>query len=282
MVYGLADVVRLTQMMNQSQAPEQQKRIEQDKLNALLGWCEVTRCRRAALLQYFGEDHSGDCGNCDVCLTPPVTWDGTESAQKMLSCVYRTGQRFGAGHVIDVLRGAATDKILRLRHDRLSTYAIGADHSAVWWRSVARQLIVQGFLYVDHERYGGLRLTDSSRALLRGDVILRLREDVDTPRLRKKSGVKTAIAAADVSLWDELRELRLQLAGDQGVPPYVVFHDATLMEMVRLRPSSAEELLCISGIGQTKLERYGEVFLDLIEVHRKALASPRGNGEPVC
>ena len=282
MVYGLADVVRLTQMMNQSQAPEQQKRIEQDKLNALLGWCEVTRCRRAALLQYFGEDHSGDCGNCDVCLTPPVTWDGTESAQKMLSCVYRTGQRFGAGHVIDVLRGAATDKILRLRHDRLSTYAIGADHSAVWWRSVARQLIVQGFLYVDHERYGGLRLTDSSRALLRGDVILRLREDVDTPRLRKKSGVKTAIAAADVSLWDELRELRLQLAGDQGVPPYVVFHDATLMEMVRLRPSSAEELLCISGIGQTKLERYGEVFLDLIEVHRKALASPRGNREPVC
>ncbi|MCZ6855683.1 MAG: DNA helicase RecQ [Gammaproteobacteria bacterium] len=282
MVYGLSDVVRLTQMMNQSQAPEQIKRIEQDKLNALLGWCEVTRCRRAALLQYFGEDYEGSCGNCDVCLTPPVTWDGTESAQKMLSCVYRTGQRFGAGHVIDVLRGAATDKIRRLGHDRLSTYAIGAEHSAVWWRSVARQLIVQGFLYVDHERYGGLRLTDSSRALLRGDLTLRLREDVDKPRLRKKSRVKTEIAAADIALWDELRELRLQLADEQGVPPYVVFHDATLMEMVRLRPSSAEELLCISGVGQAKLERYGGLFIDRIEVHRNLLASPQGNGEPVC
>ena len=221
----------------------------------------------AALLGYFGEGYPGDCGNCDVCLVPPVTWDGTESARKFLSCVYRTGQRFGAGHVIDVLRGAATDKIKRLRHDRLSTYAIGGDHSAVWWRSVARQLIVQGFLYVDHERYGGLRLTDSSHDLLRGDMTLLLREDVDKPKLRKKDSTKTGIAASDVSLWESLRELRKQLADEQGVPPFVVFHDATLMEMVRLRPSSNEELLSVSGVGQTKLERYGERFMDLVKSH---------------
>lgn len=277
MVYGLQDVVRLTQMMNQSQAEEQQKRIEQDKLNALLGWCEVTRCRRAALLAYFGEDYHRDCGNCDVCLTPPVTWDGTESAQKLLSCVYRTGQRFGAGHVIDVLRGASTDKIKRLRHDRLSTFAIGADHSAVWWRSVARQLIVQGFLYVDHERYGGLRLTDRSRGLLRGDMTLLLREDIDKPKLRKKDPAKTGIAASDVALWDALRARRKQLADEQGVPPYLVFHDATLMEMVRLRPSSSEELLSVSGVGQTKLERYGELFIDLIGTYPVA-TSPGETG----
>ncbi|MCZ6618100.1 MAG: DNA helicase RecQ [Gammaproteobacteria bacterium] len=264
MVYGLQDVVRLTQMMNQSQAPEQHKRIEQEKLNALLGWCEVTRCRRAALLGYFGEEYPGTCGNCDVCLTPPITWDGTESAQKLLSCVYRTGQRFGAGHVIDVLRGAKTDRIQRLRHESLSTYAIGSDHSALWWRSVARQLIVQGFLFVDHERYGGLRLTASSRALLRGDLTLLLREDVDKPRLRRKPQAKTGITASDTALWEVLREQRTQLADEQGVPPYMIFHDATLMEMVRLRPSSREELLSVSGVGQNKLERYGDLFIDLV------------------
>jgi ATP-dependent DNA helicase RecQ len=270
MIYGLQDVVRMSQMLAQSQADERQKRIEQEKLQALLGWCEITRCRRAALLAYFGEDYPEPCGNCDVCLNPPRTWDGTEAGQKVLSCVYRTGQRFGTGHVIDVLRGAETEKIRQYGHERLSTYGIGNDLPVDRWRSVIRQLLVQGYLIADPERFGALRLTPQSRLLLRGEVALELREEPDKPQ-RRKAERESAIATGDTALWEALRARRKTLAEEQGVPPYVIFHDATLMEMARLRPTSTDQLLSISGVGAAKLERYGAFFLEVIRAHCSAL-----------
>ncbi len=266
MIYGLQDVVRLSQMVGQSQADERHKRLEQEKLHALLGWCEITRCRREALLAYFGETAAGACGNCDVCLNPPHTWNGTEAAQKVLSCVYRTGQRFGAGHVIDVLRGAVTGKIQQHGHEQQSTFGIGKDVPVARWRSIIRQLMVQGYLYADPERFGALRLTPESRALLRGEVALMLREEADKP-LRRKAERSGAVSEGDALLWDALRERRKSLAEEQGVPPYVIFHDATLMEMVRLRPNSAHAMLSVSGVGAAKLERYGAFFLEVIRAH---------------
>ena len=266
MVYGLQDVVRLRQMVDQSEAGEVYKRIERAKLDALLGWCEVTSCRRQALLRHFGDDLAKDCGNCDLCLTPPQTWDGTEEAQKLLSCVYRTGQRFGAGHVIDVLRGKDTAKVRQHRHERLSTFGIGADLSEAQWRSIFRQLLVQGQLRSEAERYGALRLTAKSRPLLRGDERISLRRDATAKRQRKaapKPGQE--VAPQDQGLWEELRELRRRLAEEAGVPPYVIFHDATLKEMLRRRPSSAEDLLTLHGVGQTKLSRYGAAFLQVLQ-----------------
>ena len=266
MVYGLQDVVRLRQMVDQSEAGEEHKRIERAKLDALLGWCEVNSCRRQALLRHFGDDLANDCGNCDLCLTPPQTWDGTEEAQKLLSCVYRTGQRFGAGHVIDVLRGKDTAKVRQHRHERLSTFGIGADLSEAQWRSILRQLLVQGQLRSEAERYGALRLTAKSRPLLRGDERISLRRDATVKRQRKaapKPGQE--VAPQDQGLWEELRELRRRLAEEAGVPPYVIFHDATLKEMLRRRPSSAEDLLTLHGVGQTKLNRYGAAFLQVLQ-----------------
>ena len=277
MVYGLQDVVRMRMMLDQSEAEEDHKRIERMKLDALLGWCEVTACRRRALLEYFGDGLADDCGNCDICLTPPKTWDGTVEAQKLLSCVYRTGQRFGAAHVIDVLRGRDTEKVRRFRHERLSTFGIGEDHSMVQWRSILRQLMVQGHLRSDAERYGALRLTPRSRPLLRGEERIRLREDASVKRASKAA--KTAktpqvpsyeVPAQDEPLWEALRELRLSLCREDGVPPYVIFHDSTLREMVRLRPSSPEELLAVQGVGETKLERYGEAFLQVLRKHEES------------
>jgi ATP-dependent DNA helicase RecQ len=269
MIYGLQDVVRLSQMMAQSQAEERHKRIEQEKLHALLGWCEVTRCRRAALLGYFGEAHPGACGNCDVCLEAPRTWDGTEAARKLLSCVYRIGQRFGAGQVIDVLRGADTEKVRQHGHQRLSTFGIGAELSVAEWRSVVRQLIVQDFLYADPDRFGALRLTASSRTLLRGEVSLELREESGRGRDDRRAARRreAPVASADAGLWEALRARRRSLAESQGVPPYVIFHDATLAEMAERRPRNADDLLAISGVGVAKLERYGSVFLEVIREH---------------
>jgi ATP-dependent DNA helicase RecQ len=275
MIYGLQDVVRLSQMASQSQAEDQHKRVEQEKLHALLGWCEVTRCRRAALLGYFGETYPGECGNCDVCLAPPVTWDGTTAGQMLLSCVYRTGQRFGAGHVIDVLRGSDTPKVRQHCHERVSTFGIGADLSVARWRSVARQLMVQGFLVADAERFGALRLTSRSREILRGEVTLQLREEArQTPR-RSTAGTagsvsepaSDVVSEADHTLWEALRARRKALADEQGVPPFVIFHDSTLKDMIRLRPDSAETLLEVSGVGAAKLERYGAYFLEVIRSH---------------
>ena len=270
MVYGLQDVVRLRQMVDQSEAGEEHKRIERAKLDALLGWCEVTTCRRRALLEHFGDGLAEDCGNCDICLTPPQTWDGTEEAQKLLSCVYRTGQYFGAGHVIDVLRGKDTAKVQQRRHQNLSTFGIGADRSEVQWRSVLRQLLVQGHLHADAERYGALRLTAKSRPLLKGAERIRLRQDAAAKPPRKTTPKPAQdVAPENQGLWDKLRDLRRRLAEEAGVPPYVIFHDATLQEMVRLRPSSAEELLTLHGVGQTKLDRYGSAFLKALRVHEE-------------
>ncbi len=268
MVYGLQDVVRMSQMLSESQADEQHKRVENEKLNALLGWCEVTACRRAALLQYFGDTLNTQCSGCDVCDLPPHTWDALEAAQKFLSCVVRTGQRFGAGHVIDVLRGAQKDRIARLQHDSLPTFGIGQDFSEAQWRSVARQLIAQGFLFADAARHGGLRLTEHARPLLRGELDLRLRVDPASKNTtgksrssRTRSEPAIELSELDALMFEELRATRKRLADEQGVPPYVIFHDATLREMAQLRPANENELLGINGVGQTKLERFGTAFL---------------------
>ena len=264
MIYGLQDVVRLSRMAGESLADDAHKRIEQAKLNALLGWCEVTTCRRRHLLAYFGETLPEDCGNCDVCLRPPVTWDGTQAGQKALSCVYRTGQRFGAGHVVDVLRGQHTDKVRRFGHDRLSTFGIGADIKDEQWRSIFRQLVVRGYLEVDHARFGALRLTPASRALLRGDTALTLREDASKPKRKRAAKAEIVLELEEEDLYAALKALRRKLAEANGVPPYVVFHDATLMQMVRERPATQAQLLDLSGVGEAKMQKYGDAFLEAI------------------
>ena len=270
MIYGLQDVVRLGQMVEQSEANEQFKRLERTKLDALLGWCEATTCRRAALLSYFGEEPPAQCGNCDICLSPPDTFDGTVAAQKLMSCVVRTGQRFGAAHVIDVLLGKETAKARQHRHDGLSTFGIGKDLGERQWRSVLRQLIVGGFVRSDAERFGALMLTPAARPLLRGETKLTLREDA--VGLAKREPVKARdndvdVSPDDESLWQALRVCRTELAKNADVPPYVVFHDATLKEFARLRPMSLAAMLEVHGVGGTKLERYGQAFLDIIESH---------------
>ena len=270
MIYGLQDVVRLGQMVEQSEANEQFKRLERAKLDALLGWCEATTCRRAALLSHFGEEPPAECGNCDICLSPPETFDGTVAAQKLMSCVVRTGQRFGAAHVIDVLLGKETAKARQYRHDGLSTFGIGKDLGARQWRSVLRQLVVGGFVRSDAARFGALMLTPAARPLLRGETKLTLREDA--VGLAKRPPVKARnddfnVSPSDESLWQALRVCRTELAKKADVRPYMIFHDATLKEFARLRPTSLAAMLEIHGVGNAKLERYGQTFLDLIESH---------------
>jgi ATP-dependent DNA helicase RecQ len=264
MVYGLQDVVQLRALVEASQAHEDHKRREVRKLDALLGWCEVTECRRRPLLAYFGEQRAEDCGNCDNCLAPPATFDGTEAARKLLSAIYRTGQMFGAAHVIDVLLGNATEKALRHRHERLSVFGIGADLAVPAWRSLLRQLIVRGFVQVDHSRFGALGLTDASRPLLRGEATLRVREDAKSAPRRKARAGTVEIKSEDEALWEALRDCRKRLAAEHDVPPYVIFHDATLKQMLLERPADREALLAIAGVGQAKLERYGEQFLAVL------------------
>ena len=265
MIYGLQDVVRLRQMVDDSDADEERKRHDRQKLDALLGWCEVTDCRRRPLLAYFGDELPAACGNCDNCLAPPATWDGTEAARKLLSAVYRTGQRFGAAHVVDVLLGKDTDKIRQHGHDRLSVHGIGTELGAPAWRSVVRQLIVQGFLRADQRRYGALVLTGNSRPLLKGEIELRLREDrkLRTEK-RKRRDTAAALAPADQSLFEALRKRRREIAERLDLPPYVIFHDATLKAMAEHRPQTGAELLEINGVGEAKLERYGSAFLEVI------------------
>src|SRR5690606_28101537 len=255
-----------------SPADEEHKRRERHKLDALLGWCEITSCRRRPLLEYFGEDAPQSCGNCDNCLGPPVTWDGTEAARKLLSAVYRTGQRFGAAHVVDVLLGNATEKVAQHRHEKLSVFGIGTELSSNGWRSVIRQLVVLGLLRSDPDRYGGLVLTEKSRPLLRGETTLRLREDRKEAAPRKKSSSLEQVAPEDEPLWEALRDCRRRIAVEQGVPPYVIFHDVTLREIATTRPTSLDALLEIGGVGRAKLDRYGERFLDVVRAHWVASA----------
>jgi ATP-dependent DNA helicase RecQ len=279
MVYGLQDVVTLRKLVEESEADELHKRVERHKLEAMLGFCEATSCRRQVLLRYFGEELPKPCGNCDTCLVPPETWDATEAARKALSCVYRTHQRFGSRHVIDVLLGKPGERIQRLGHDHLSTFGLGKDLSEPQWLSLFRQLVTLGYLAVDYEAHGALKLTDACRPVLRGEAQLKLRRDPDQPTARERRGAAKAApdraALANTSLahpanhrlWEALRALRKRLAADQGVPPYVIFHDSVLMDMVQLRPQSLAELGRLSGIGAAKLERYGAEFLAEIREH---------------
>jgi len=271
MVYGLQDVVRLQQMAKGSDGSEQFKRAERHKLDAMLGLCEVTSCRRKVLLRYFADDAPNQCGNCDNCQMPPETWDATEAAQKVLSCVYRTGQRFGLVHVMDVLQGKENEKVLQHGHEKLSTFGIGSDTHEAQWRSVIRQLVVRGFLRVDLEGYSALQLTDLCRPVLKGEQELHLRkEEVKAPSLKgskagsKKSAGKVQIAPEDQELWEELRECRKYLSEEHNVPPYVIFHDATLKEMLDVMPMSGSELLTLTGVGDSKLEKYGADFIEII------------------
>ncbi|MCF6211681.1 MAG: DNA helicase RecQ [Gammaproteobacteria bacterium] len=266
MAYGLQDIITLRQMVLGGEGAEQYKRIASNKLDAMLGLCELIACRRQALLGYFGETLAEPCGNCDNCRTPPETWDGTETAQKALSCVYRSGQRFGVAYLVDVLLGKADERIQRNGHDRISTFGIGEGLSGPEWRGVFRQLLAQGYLQTDLDGYGTLRLTEKCRPVLRGETTVQLR------RQRKPEKVKKPRAAAavdldplDQPLYEALRERRTALAQEQGVPPYVIFHDSTLREMAALRPQNLRELHTVSGIGEQKLERYGEIFLAVIQ-----------------
>ena len=272
MVYGLQDVIMLRQMMDGSQGNEKFKRVERAKLDAMLGLCEITTCRRQALLHYFGDNGPAFCGNCDACLMPVPTWDGTEAARKALSCVYRTGQRFGVNYLIDVLLGAESDKIFQNNHHYISTYGIGKELDGNAWRSVFRQLVARGYLSVDHATYGGLHLSEKSRPLLKGEESIALRIDVQEAIVKpdKKSRSKQVIADVDKALWESLRQCRKDLADQHDVPPYVIFHDASLMDMVHYRPLTEQQFLTISGVGQSKLEKYGTSFLQVIREHESA------------
>jgi ATP-dependent DNA helicase RecQ len=268
MVYGLQDVVRLQQMAQGSDGSEQHKRAERHKLDAMLGLCEVTSCRRKVLLSYFADEAPNQCGNCDNCQLPPETWDATEAAQKVLSCIYRTGQRFGVVHVMDVLQGKENEKVLHHGHQQLSTFGIGSDIDEAQWRSVIRQLVVRGLLRVDLEGFSALQLTDICRPVLKGEQSLHLRkEDIKAPSTKKggsKASRKTQIRPEDQELWEELRECRKYLAEEHNVPPYVIFHDATLKEMIDVMPMSASEFLMIGGVGNSKMEKYGADFIEII------------------
>ena len=270
MAYGLQDVITLRKMLQDSNADEAHKRIEYHKLDAMLALCEQVHCRRQALLAYFGDLLEQPCGNCDTCLAPVKTWDGTLAAQKALSCIHRTEQRYGVGYLIDVLRGKATERIIKASHDRLSTFGIGADIDEQQWHSVFRQLVARGLVAVDFERFGALQLTESCRPVLRGEQQLMLRKDLKPAKIkagpeRGRSGAKKEFGkSGDSLLWDALRAKRKMLADAQNVPPYVIFHDATLMAMLEAKPGNRQQMSLLSGIGERKLELYADEFLAVI------------------
>lgn len=267
MCYGLGDLVLLRQMIEQSESGPERKRLEHRKLDALVGYCESMRCRRQVLLGNFGETYPGACGNCDNCLSPPEAWDATEAARMALSCVYRTGQRFGAAHLIDVLRGSDSERVRQFGHDRLSVHGVGTGLDARTWRGVFRQLVAHGLLEVDAEGHGGLHLTEASRAVLRGEQPVMLRRVV-VQRERAARGragsTVDELDPADQPVFEALRELRTRLAREQNVPPYVIFHDSTLRQIATRRPADAGELAGIAGIGGGKLARYGALVLDAV------------------
>ncbi len=268
MVYGLEDVVKLRLMAASSTAGDSHRQLERHKLDALLGFCEISTCRRHAMLKYFAEDSAEHCGNCDTCLQPVAVWDATNAAQKALSCVYRSGQMFGVVHLIDVLLGKDNAKIRRFAHDRLSTYGIGRDLDRQTWSSVFRQLITGGYLTVDPQGYGSLQLTQISKAVLKGEWQITFRKETKADKTTGAAGRHTLIAAADEELWQALKACRLRLARDQGVPPYIIFNDATLKEFIDHRPVSREQMLGIKGVGESKLEKYGGQFLQVLQDFR--------------
>ncbi len=269
MLYSLADVVAVRQMLARSEGDERFKLVQQRKLEAVLGYCETTTCRRQVLLRYFGETLAEPCGNCGTCREAPETWDGTVAAQKALSAVYRTGQRFGAAYLVDLLLGKENDRIRRFGHHRLKTFGVGRELSALEWRSVFRQLMAAGHLTVEMSERAGYRLTEKSRPVLRGEVEIRLRRDQKPPKAPQSRDPRAARAPAALDgpaaeLWEVLRRLRLEIAQELELPAYVIFHDKTLREMAVSRPASREALLAISGVGESKADRYGERFLAAI------------------
>jgi len=271
MTYGLADLIQQRRMIDASEAGEEHKRIASAKLDALLGLCETAQCRRVRLLAYFGEN-SAPCGNCDSCLDPPVTWDATVAAQKALSAIYRTGQRFGAVHVIDVLRGKETERVLRWDHQHLGVFGIGAELEESAWRDVFRQLVALGLVQVDHTAFGALRLTTASRPVLKGEQSVEMRRTARRERRSRRSRATPAPAAAasatgaagDAGRYERLKAWRLTEARRQALPAYVILHDATLAEIAHRRPRDLEALAGIPGIGARKLERYGPALLELL------------------
>lgn len=270
MVYGLQDVVLLRQIQAGSNASPEIQKVERQKLDAMLSLCEVTTCRRQVLLNYFDEPLKEKCGNCDLCLEPIETWDGTEAARKALSCVYRTGQIFGVTHLVDVLMGKETPKVTQFGHQHLSTWAIGKDYRQTEWRSIFRQLVARGYINVDMEGHGSLKLNQMCRPLLKGEERILLRQD-RYEHASANSNVKTTdkgrviVAEEDKPLWEALRTLRRKMAEEQGVPAYVIFNDKTLFEMATAKPCDLDAMSHISGVGQFKLEQYGNDFVELIQ-----------------
>lgn len=264
MVYGLQDTITFQQMLNDSDASQDVIQVERHKLTAMTGLCEATECRRKTLLLYFGENRDGACGNCDTCITPPETWDATEATRKALSAVYRTGQRFGTSYLINVLLGKTDERISRFGHDKLSVYGVGIEHDANTWRSVFRQIIARSLLTTDMDSRGGLRLTEAARPVLKGDENIFFRHEAKPASRKKARTARNSVSAEHSELWEKLRETRRVVASEQGVPAYVIFHDATLMEMTEAQPANLKAMAAISGVGAAKLEKYGQIFLDAI------------------
>ncbi len=279
MAYGLQDVLFLRQMLQSSEGDERHKRVERHKLEAMLALCEETRCRRQALLAYFDEELPQPCGHCDNCVDGVETWDATEAARLALSAISRSGQRYGVGHLIDLLLGRETDKIRALGHQHLTVFGKGKHLAEADWRTLFRQLVARGLADVDLDGFGGLRLTDTCRPLLRGEVNLQLRRDLKPQRAaRGSSGPSQAsqlVRGDERPLWEALRTLRRKLAEEHSVPPYVIFPDATLLEMLRSQPQSLADMARVSGVGARKLERYGQAFLDVLTDSPEAPATPQ-------
>jgi ATP-dependent DNA helicase RecQ len=269
MAYGLQDVVQQRRMIDESEADETFKRVQGVKLDAMLGLCETLSCRRMRLLEYFGQPAT-PCGNCDTCLTPPVSYDGTVQVQKMLSTIYRVDQRFGALHVIDVLRGVDSEKIKQWRHEQVSTFGIGADRSDAEWRALLRQVIAMGLVHVDHEAYSALKLTDAAKPVLRGEQKIQLRQYQKPVKAKRTSSkpsgyVESDLSSGEQTLFDKLRWWRVETARKHNVPAYVIFHDATMREIARLKPASMAELRHVAGVGEKKLETYGDEIVALMK-----------------
>jgi ATP-dependent DNA helicase RecQ len=269
MVYGLQDLALQRQMIENSESPEDQKRVERQKLSALLGYCESATCRRQVLLNYFDDDGE-PCGNCDTCLHPPETFDGSIAAQKILSCILRTRQIYGGGYVVDVLLGKTNERIERQGHQNLSTFGIGTEHSGKEWQSLIRQLVARGLLYVDMDAHSAIKMTNEGGDFLRSRPSLKMRLDAKAiGDNTSRSGTKTdptqlLDSDADHDLFIALKSLRMSIAKDNNVPPYVVFHDKTLIEMILKKPSNLNEMSHIPGVGQSKLEKYGQAFLNCL------------------
>ncbi|MCQ4294914.1 DNA helicase RecQ [Pseudomonas stutzeri] len=275
MAYGLQDVIFLKQMLNNSEGDERHKRVEQHKLDAMLALCEETRCRRQVLLAYFDEELPKPCGHCDNCVDGVQTWNATEPARQALSAIYRSGQRYGVGHLVDVLLGRDNEKVRGLGHQHLSVFGMGKALAEAEWRSLFRQLVARGLVDVDLEGFGGLRLSDSCRPLLRGEVTLELRRDLSSKAPKPAaSAASQLVRGEERETWEALRTLRRKLAEEHSVPPYVIFPDATLLEMLRSQPASLSDMAGISGVGARKLERYGQAFLEVLQGSVTAAKAP--------